>query len=149
MKPGATTRPVASSASPLGGASGPFPGAMRVTRPLSIHMLRFASVPLEGSMIRPFLMSSMGRSPGIVGFRPSRNHVKEEGHPHGKAIRNLFQNARLGTIGYGWINFQPANHRTGVKNKRIRTGELETFGRELISKMYSSRGRDGSCSRSC
>src|ERR1700674_5499728 len=118
MKPGATTRPAALSVSPFGAAESPgaSAGTTRAMRSPSIHILRLASVPLAGSMTRPFLMRSMGRSFGIVGFRPRRNHDKEHGHAHGKAVGNLFQNARLRAIGYGGINLQPANHRSGVKH---------------------------------
>src|SRR5579864_2309571 len=117
MKPGATTRPEASKLAPFGDAgerSGTSGGPMRAMRSPSIHMSRLASVPLPGSMTRPFLISSMGGSFGIVGFRSGRQHEKEDGHTHGEAIGHLFQNARLRPIRDSGINFQPADHGSGV-----------------------------------
>src|SRR4029077_14088142 len=101
MNPGATTRPAASIVSPLGAEEESFgasAGAIRAIRSPSIQMLRFASVPLAGSLTRPLLMSSMSRYSRMFGSRAGRNHDKEHGHAHGKAIGNLLQNARLRAI---------------------------------------------------
>src|SRR4029077_18655902 len=117
MNPGATTRPAASIVSPLGAGEESFgasAGAIRAIRSPSIQMLRFASVPLAGSITRPFLISSMGRSSRLFRFRAGRNHDKEHGHAHGKAVGNLFQNARLRAIGNSRIDLQPPNHQAGM-----------------------------------
>src|SRR5260370_18407545 len=134
MKPGAAARPVASSVGPLGdaGRSGASAGPIRAMRPPSTHMLSFAWVPLAGSMTRPFLMSSMGGSFGIVGFRSGRNHDEEDGHTHGQAIGYLLQDARPGPVRDSRINLQSTNHGAGVKHERSGTGDFETLGRELI-----------------
>src|SRR5580700_7680254 len=135
MNPGATRSPAASIVSPLGAEEESFvdsAGAIRAIRSPSIQMLRFASVPLAGSITLPFLMSSMGRSSRIFGFRAGRNHDKEHGHAHGKAVGNLLQNAGLRAIGYSRIDLQPANHRAGMEHQGVRAGDLEPLRRKLI-----------------
>src|ERR1700726_3279752 len=123
MNPGATTRPAASIVWPLGAEEESFrasAGAIRAIRSPSIQMLRFASVPLAGSITRPFLMSSMGRSSRIFGFRAGRNHDKEHRHAHGKAVGNLLQNARLRAIGNSRIDLQPEHPRAGMNDPGAR-----------------------------
>src|ERR1700739_2905308 len=135
MNPGATTRPAASIVSPLGAEEESFgasAGAIRAMRSPPIQMLRFASVPLAGSITRPFLMSSMGRSSRIFGFRAGRNHHKEHRHAYGQTVGNLLQNAGLRAIGYSRIDLQPANHRARVKHQRARASDLEPLRRKLI-----------------
>src|ERR1700675_1528068 len=135
MNPGATTSPAASIVSPLGAEEESFgdsAGAIRAIRSPSIQMFRFASVPLAGSITRPFLMSSMGRSSRIFGFRAGRDHNKEHGHAHGEAVGNLLQNAGLRAIGNSRINFQPANHRAGMEHQGVRAGDLEPLRSKLI-----------------
>src|ERR1700739_2557487 len=135
MNPGATTRPAASIVSPLGAEEESFgasAGAIRAMRSPPIQMLRFASVPLAGSITRPFLMSSMGRSFRILGFRAGRNHDKEHGHAHGKAVGNLLQNARLRAISNSRIDLQTANHRARVKHQGARASDLKPLRRKLI-----------------
>src|ERR1700747_2873492 len=112
MKPGATTRPVASKVSPFGDAgesSEASTGPTRAMRSPSIQMLSLASVPLLGSRTRPFLMSSMGGSFGILGFRSRCEHKEEDGHTHGQAVGHLIENARLRPIRHSRINFQAAD----------------------------------------
>src|SRR5689334_23189913 len=135
MNPGATTRPLASRISLLGDAgerSGASAGSTRAMRSPSIRMLSLASVPLLGSMTRPFLMSSMGGSFGIVGFRSRRQHDEEDSHAHGQAIGYLIENARLRPVRDSRINFQTADHGSGVKHERIGARDFEAFGGKLI-----------------
>src|SRR5580704_9540545 len=109
MKPGATTRPVASKTSaPF--AREIFPGAaISETVSPSRRMSRTASVLDAGSRTRPFLIRSMRRFLGFgVGFhfesgmravRGADHQQVEDGHAGGDAVGDLFENSRLGPVG--------------------------------------------------
>ena len=79
MNPGATQRPVASSVSicaPLPASPAALPpggGATRVMRSPSTQTSSSRSVPLAGSITRPFLIRSMGGPFGLIGFASGAN----------------------------------------------------------------------------
>src|ERR1700722_9516154 len=55
----------------------------------------------------------------------------EKSHTNLEAVGNLLQDARLGAIGNARIDFQAADHGTGMQNERVFSGEAQALGREL------------------
>src|SRR5215467_11215329 len=100
MKPGATINSAALKSSA--------PGALRFVaictmRPPSRSTSRVASVPLAGSITRPFLISSICSFLGGVrriGWCAS-HEVVEQGHADGQPVGHLFEHAGLRAVGDG------------------------------------------------
>src|SRR5258708_5124680 len=75
-------------------------------------------------------------------FGDAYNQQIEKSHAHGDAVRDLFQDARLGAISNLRRNFDAAIHRTGMEDDGIRLGAAEAFGVELV-KEHIIRGGEG------
>src|SRR5579863_7368932 len=122
IKPGATMSPVASSASLCKSLAAPLAeaGATRTMRSPSSQTSRFASMPLAGSMTRPFLIRSMCGPFGLFGFSAAGDQQEEQSHANGEPVGYLLQNARSRPIGHGGIDFQAANHGAWVEHQRAR-----------------------------
>src|SRR5580700_2905433 len=106
MKPGATISPVASKTSASAGAA-IFPiGATSLIFSPSSRTSSGPSVPLAGSMTRPFLIRSMGRFLGFhfqrrmrVRFRCAVDEEIQNRHAHRNAVGDLLEHARARPIG--------------------------------------------------
>jgi hypothetical protein len=59
-----------------------------------------------------------------VGWGTS-HEVVEKRHAYGQAVGHLLEDARLRAISHGRVNFETANHRSGMKDQRIRTRDLQ------------------------
>src|SRR5579864_6573834 len=137
MKPGATTRPVASKTSaPLSREI--FPGAAisEMVSP-SRRMSRTASVLDAGSRTRPFLIRSMRRFLGFgVGFHfksgmrafggADHQQVKNS-HARGDAVGDLFEHGRLRAVGNFWRDLRAAIDWPGMENQRLGLGEFHAL----------------------
>src|SRR5580658_1330312 len=132
MKPGATTRPLASKTSaPLDDSRSAPTCAMRSP---SSSTSSVASVFVAGSRTRPFLIRSIrtilcgvGRVRGCAA-----NEVVEQGHANREAVGDLFEHAGLRSVGDGGIDFEAANDGAGVKHECVGLREHQARGRELI-----------------
>src|SRR5260370_13371620 len=142
IKPGVTTRPVASNTSaPL--AREIFPGAAisDMVSP-SRRTSRTASVLDVGSRTRPFLIRSMRRFLGFgVGFhfksrmrafRGADHQQVENGHTSGDTVGDLLENGGLRAVSNFGSNFHAAVDRPGMKNQGFGLGEFHALGVELI-----------------
>src|SRR5499425_1509597 len=132
MNPGATTRPAASSISPRVSApddpAPPVPDRFAPTRailPPSTSTSSVASVPLAGSITRPFLISSirffLRRVRRIRRRAPYQ--LVQQAHPHRQAVGHLFQDARLWPVRYRRVDLQAANHRPRMQHERVALGQ--------------------------
>src|ERR1700719_1105655 len=142
MKPGATTRPVASNISaPF--AREIFPGAAisEMVSP-SIRMSRTASVLDAGSRTRPFLIRSMRGflgfgvgfhfKSGMRAFRGADHKQVEDGHAGGDAVGDLFEHGGLRAVGDFGGDFHAAVDRPRMKNQSFGLGEVHALGLPLI-----------------
>src|SRR6202790_388201 len=142
IKPGATTRPVASNTSaPF--AREIFPGAAisEMVSPSS-RMSRTASVLDAGSITRPFLIRSMRRflgfgvgfhfESGVRAFRGADHQQVENGHAGGDPVGDLFEHGGLRAVGNFGSDFRAAVDGPRMKNQRLWFGELHALGVELI-----------------
>src|SRR6266481_6357518 len=142
IKPGVTTRPVASKTSaPF--AREIFPGAAisDMVSP-SRRTSRTASVLDVGSRTRPFLIRSMRRFLGFgVGFhfksrmrafRGADHQQVENGHTSGDAVGDLLENGGLRAVSNFGSNFHAAVDRPGMKNQGFGLREFHALGVELI-----------------
>src|ERR1700720_2464200 len=142
IKPGATTRPLASNTSaPF--AREIFPGAAisEMVSP-SRRMSRTASVLDAGSRTRPFLIRSMRGFLGFgVGFhfesgmcalRGADHQQIEDGHADGDAVGDLFENGGLRAVGNFGSDFGAAVDGPRMKNQRLGLGEFHALGVELV-----------------
>ncbi len=50
------------------------------------------------------------------------DELEEQGHAHSKAVGYLLKDAGLRAVGYGWIDFQAANHRAGMQDDGVGLG---------------------------
>src|SRR5713101_1428154 len=121
IKPGATTRPVASNTSaPF--ARQIFPGAAisAMVSP-SRRMSRTASVLDAGSRTRPFLIRSMRRflgfgvgfhfKSGMRAFRGANHQKVKNRHAGGDAVADLFEHGGLWAVGNFGSDFHAAIDR--------------------------------------
>src|ERR1700676_2762656 len=134
MKPGATTRPVASNIS-ASFARAIFPGAaISAMASPSRRMSRVASVCDAGSSTRPFLIRSMSGflgfgvgfhfKSGMRAFRGADHQQVENGHAGGDAVGDLFENGGLRTVGDFGSDFHAAIDGSRMKNQRLGLGML-------------------------
>src|SRR5271165_733039 len=142
MKPGATTRPVASKTSaPFAGEI--FPGAAisEMVSPSS-RMSRTTSILDAGSRTRPFLIRSMRGflgfgfgtcfKSGMRAFRCADHEQIEDGHAGGDAIGDLLKHAGLRAVGDFGSNFGAAIDGAGMQDEGIGLGEFHALGVELV-----------------
>src|SRR5579871_1467104 len=125
MNPGTTTRPFASKISaPEAERSAP---TFEIRLPSS-STSSGASVLDAGSRTRPFLIRSIRAF--LCGMwcvhRSTGDEVIEQRHAHGESVGNLFEYCALRAVRDGGINFQAANHRTGMQNQRIGARKLQS-----------------------
>ncbi len=66
-------------------------------------------------------------------FRSAGDQKEEKCHAHGDAVGDLFENARLRTVGDFRRDFAAAIHRPGMQDKRARFGTAETCSVELVA----------------
>src|ERR1039458_7263229 len=132
MKPGATTMPLASNISAPGAER--FAPIFEIRSP-SRSTSSAASVLLAGSRTRPFLIRSI-RSV-LCGMRRVRGRacekMVEQCHAHGETIGDLFEHARLRTVGHGGIDFEASNHRARMQDEGFGTREAQTLRGELVA----------------
>src|ERR1700730_5185198 len=140
MKPGATTRPVASNTSaPFAQEISPGAAVWAIVSPSS-RMSRTASVLDAGSMTRPFLIRSMRGflgfgfrcKSGMRAFRGADHQQIEDGDAGGDAVGYLFEHGRLRAVGNFGSDFHAAVDRPGVKNQCFGLGEFHAQGVQLI-----------------
>src|SRR5215472_3133587 len=148
MKPGATIKPVASSAS-APEAAPTFPGCATSTifSP-SMRMSRSASVLLTGSITRPFLIRSIGGFLGFcfqrgvcAAFRRARNQQIKDGHANRHSIRHLLQHARLRAVGDVRRYFDPTVDWPGMQHDRVAVGKPQPLRIELVKQNIVVRGK--------
>src|SRR4051794_18430549 len=84
----------------------------RAPRAPSIITSNAPSRPFTGSTTRPPLSSRFI-------FNSAREQV-QHGHPHGNAVRDLFENHRIRTIGHFRCDLHAAVHRPGVHDDHVR-----------------------------
>src|SRR5580704_17904534 len=141
MKPGATTRPVASKTSaPF--AREIFPGAaISETVSPSRRMSQTASVLDAGSRTRPFLIRSMRRflrfgvgfhfKSGMRAFRGSGHQQVENSHAGGDAVGDLFEHSGLRAVSNFGSDFRAAVDGPRMKNQCLGIGKFHAFGVKL------------------
>src|SRR6266404_133608 len=158
MKPGATIIPPASKTSASCNAAN-FPGALiSFTSSPSRRTSIAASVFDAGSINWPFfissilrvlalrhgLVSSAIRRAPIVSHRSLRGRMRavsaitgnqqiQNRHAHGHTVCNLFENAGLWAVSDFRSDFDAAIHRTGMQDKCVRLGALQSFGIQLVT----------------
>src|ERR1700676_763951 len=133
INPGATIKFDASKISAPLARTASWPcGRTAAMRSPSSKMSRAESVPLAGSITRPLLISSMRKILFRGRVRAASGHQKKQGHAHGEAVGDLFQNAGLRPIGDGGINFEAPDHGTRMQNERIGPRKPQAFRRQLV-----------------
>src|SRR6266571_7801939 len=110
-------------------------GRLSAIRPSTTSRSRRASVPVAGSMTRPPLISKLAKG-------PSRQQV-EHGHPHGDAVGDLIENDRVRPIRHGAVDLDPAVHRAGVHDDRIRPGTPGALDGQAVEVVVLARRREG------
>src|SRR5579871_1680521 len=142
MKPGATIRPVASKTSVFSERE-LFPGsAIWAMRSPSRRMSRVASVLEAGSRTRPFLIRSisgfLGFERGVAlenrmfAFGGADGQEIKNGHAHGNAVGDLFENGGLRTVGDFGSNFRAAIDGAGMEDQCVGLGAAHTLLVQLI-----------------
>src|SRR6202049_5034277 len=133
MNPGATIRLAASKTSaPLARPASWPCAATAAMRSPSSRMSRGESVPLAGSITRPLLISSMRKILFRGRVRAASGHQEKQGHAHGEAVGDLFENAGLRPVGDGGINCEAPDHGTRMQNERIGPRQPQAFRRQLV-----------------
>src|SRR5271156_6847515 len=61
------------------------------------------------------------------------DEMVEQGHADGEAVGDLFEDAGLRAVRDGIVNFQAANHGSGMQHQRAGARELQALRRELIA----------------
>src|SRR5690348_11973391 len=98
MNPGATMQSFASTTSASGAESA---DPIFAILPLSTSTSSRASVFEDGSITRPFLMSSMWQIlPVFLHVRRAGHQLEQYGHAHRQAVRHLLQHTRLRAVGH-------------------------------------------------
>src|SRR3989442_813298 len=133
MKPGATTRPVASNTCALGADR---PGPTPLTSPSSSHTSATPSCPDAGSITRPFLMSSVGMS-------LSDQYAFQDCHSHGDSVLHLIQDGRALRIRHFRRNLPPAVDGAGMHDDRVRLGAFHVLRPQPIKREVFARREGG------
>ena len=71
----------------------------------------------------------------------SGNQFEKNGHANGEAVGYLLEYAGLEAVSDSGIDFEAANHWTGVQNDGVGIGEAQAPGRELVAKNIFVRGK--------
>src|SRR5512136_101115 len=119
IKPGATTRPVASN---TWASLSSIRSARRAIFPSAIRTLRPASKRCVGSITRPCLISSR--------LTVSSRQEVENCHAHRHAVGHLLKDHRLGPVGHSRVDLHAAVHRPGVHDQAVPLRELQPLGGE-------------------
>src|SRR3984957_17062309 len=65
--------------------------------------------------------------------RRAAHEMVEQRHAHSEAVGHLFEHARLRAVRDARINFETANHRTGMQDDCLGFRKAQALGRQLIA----------------
>ena len=82
--------------------------------------------------MRPLLISSMRRFLFRGCFRRAADHQEEQRHANSQSVGDLIEHAGLRPIGDGGIDFEAANHGSGMQHQRIGFGAAQSLRRKLV-----------------